>query len=317
MSLKALRAAGAGDVISFRAPYSSMNRWHRLRHSPVLAGSGFRIDSSVFPLKLGYYGQRAAPNGPHRWGPLIEFHHPRSPRSRELACRSQADSMRGSFRGDVDARGSGPGVLAARDADVLRCIPGSSTPISPHIEAEQVPPTTATTSVSSGPSSSFGGSWSGGDGGRSVTPRLEGHLEVIRPGGEEPGGAPLERGGMRWDAIYTEETGTIAALWDRLTRANVRRRLRAHLRARRRPQRQNGAPTSAAAAGVISWKRCPGRGAGGVESTSRPRCWRLPVVWHMACQAGAHLPAQADLLSLKLEEQFDWVIANGPFDYRR
>jgi polysaccharide deacetylase family protein (PEP-CTERM system associated) len=72
MSLEALRAAGACDVISFRAPYFSMNRgtaWAL----PVLAENGFRIDSSVFPLKLGYYGQRAAPNGPHRWWPLIEF----------------------------------------------------------------------------------------------------------------------------------------------------------------------------------------------------------------------------------------------------
>jgi len=71
-SLAALRAAGAGDVVSFRAPYFSMNR-RTAWALPILAELGFRIDSSVFPLKLGYYGQHAAPNGPHRWGPLLEW----------------------------------------------------------------------------------------------------------------------------------------------------------------------------------------------------------------------------------------------------
>jgi polysaccharide deacetylase family protein (PEP-CTERM system associated) len=70
-SLAALHAAGASEVVSFRAPYFSMNdrtAWAL----PILAEHGFRIDSSVFPLKLGYYGQRAAPNQPYRWGPLVE-----------------------------------------------------------------------------------------------------------------------------------------------------------------------------------------------------------------------------------------------------
>jgi polysaccharide deacetylase family protein (PEP-CTERM system associated) len=71
-SLDALRAAGATDVVSFRAPYFSINRrteWAL----PILAAHGLRIDSSIFPLKLGYYGQHAAPNTPHRRGPLTEY----------------------------------------------------------------------------------------------------------------------------------------------------------------------------------------------------------------------------------------------------
>src|SRR5215831_6184206 len=50
-SLTALRAAGAGEIVSFRAPYFSMNR-RTAWALPILAELGFRIDSSVFPLKL-------------------------------------------------------------------------------------------------------------------------------------------------------------------------------------------------------------------------------------------------------------------------
>jgi hypothetical protein len=71
-SLAALRAGGADDVVSFRAPYFSMNE--RTRWAiPIMAEYGLRIDSSVFPLRIGYYGQRSAPNAPHRIGPLHEF----------------------------------------------------------------------------------------------------------------------------------------------------------------------------------------------------------------------------------------------------
>jgi len=71
-ALDALRIAGAGDIVSFRAPYFSVNAktaWAL----PILASNGLRINSSVFPLKIGYYGQRAAPNAPHRWGSVHEF----------------------------------------------------------------------------------------------------------------------------------------------------------------------------------------------------------------------------------------------------
>jgi len=71
-SLAALRSAGARDVVSFRAPYFSVNRsteWAL----PILAEHGLRIDSSIFPLKLGYYGQHAAPNTPHRLGSVMEY----------------------------------------------------------------------------------------------------------------------------------------------------------------------------------------------------------------------------------------------------
>jgi polysaccharide deacetylase family protein (PEP-CTERM system associated) len=69
--LAALRTAGASDVTSFRAPYFSMNE-RTAWALPILADHGFTIDSSVFPLKLGYYGQRSAPNRPYRWGPVVE-----------------------------------------------------------------------------------------------------------------------------------------------------------------------------------------------------------------------------------------------------
>jgi polysaccharide deacetylase family protein (PEP-CTERM system associated) len=71
-SLRALREAGATDVVSFRAPYFSLPRaasWART----VLADEGIMIDSSVFPLRNGSYGMQRAANFPSRWGPLWEF----------------------------------------------------------------------------------------------------------------------------------------------------------------------------------------------------------------------------------------------------
>ena len=67
----ALRNAGADDVIAYRAPYFSLDRttsWAL----PILADHGFRIDSSLFPLRTGYYGQGGAMNRPHRIGAIIE-----------------------------------------------------------------------------------------------------------------------------------------------------------------------------------------------------------------------------------------------------
>jgi SAM-dependent methyltransferase len=119
----------------------------------------------------------------------------------------------------------------------------------------------------------------------------------------------------RWDAIYTEETGTIAALWDRLTRANVRRRFERTFEL----------------AGDLSGKTVLDLGCGSgrylVEAMSRGagRAVGVDIAPEMLAIAGrlAHgVPGgerisllQADLLSLKLEERFDWVIANGLFDY--
>jgi polysaccharide deacetylase family protein (PEP-CTERM system associated) len=71
-ALDALRAAGAGEVVSFRAPYFSLNpstAWAL----PILAEHGIRIDSSVFPLRTGYYGHAGAANHPGPMGPLFEF----------------------------------------------------------------------------------------------------------------------------------------------------------------------------------------------------------------------------------------------------
>jgi polysaccharide deacetylase family protein (PEP-CTERM system associated) len=71
-SLRALRAAGATEVVSYRAPYFSLDdrtRWAL----PILEAEGIRIDSSLFPLGTGYYGRRGAPGRPHRFGPLLEF----------------------------------------------------------------------------------------------------------------------------------------------------------------------------------------------------------------------------------------------------
>ena len=71
-SLDVLRDAGARDIVSYRAPYFSLNpttAWAL----PILAEHGIRIDSSVFPLSTGYYGQGGSANRPHRLGPLFEF----------------------------------------------------------------------------------------------------------------------------------------------------------------------------------------------------------------------------------------------------
>jgi polysaccharide deacetylase family protein (PEP-CTERM system associated) len=71
-SLAALRAAGAVEIVSFRAPYFSVNartEWAL----PILAEHGIAIDSSVFPLRTGYYGHGAAANEPHPRGPVFEY----------------------------------------------------------------------------------------------------------------------------------------------------------------------------------------------------------------------------------------------------
>ena len=71
-SLHALRAAGAEEIVSFRAPYFSLNQttsWAL----PILAEHGIRIDSSVFPLRTGYYGYGGAANRPQWLGPVFEF----------------------------------------------------------------------------------------------------------------------------------------------------------------------------------------------------------------------------------------------------
>lgn len=70
-SLEALAGAGAKDVISYRAPYFSLNEktaWAL----PILADEGIRIDSSMFPLWTGSYGSSATPNMAHRLGPIWE-----------------------------------------------------------------------------------------------------------------------------------------------------------------------------------------------------------------------------------------------------
>jgi len=71
-ALDALRAAGAKEIVSFRAPYFSLNQttaWAL----PILAEHGIRIDSSVFPLRTGYYGDRSAANLPHWRDSVYEF----------------------------------------------------------------------------------------------------------------------------------------------------------------------------------------------------------------------------------------------------
>lgn len=70
-SLDALASAGANDVVSFRAPYFSLDS--RMSWAlEILTENGIRIDSSIFPLGTGYYGDRTSPNEPHELGPLTE-----------------------------------------------------------------------------------------------------------------------------------------------------------------------------------------------------------------------------------------------------
>jgi polysaccharide deacetylase family protein (PEP-CTERM system associated) len=70
-SLAALRTAGAKKVVSFRAPFFSLdesNMWAL----QILADEGIRIDSSIFPLRTGYYGINGARAVPHQLGPILE-----------------------------------------------------------------------------------------------------------------------------------------------------------------------------------------------------------------------------------------------------
>ena len=54
-SLKALAVAGAPDVIAYRAPYFSLERSTEWA-VPIMHDHGIQIDSSVFPMRTGYYG---------------------------------------------------------------------------------------------------------------------------------------------------------------------------------------------------------------------------------------------------------------------
>lgn len=71
-SLAALHAAGADQVVSYRAPYFSLNE-DREWALPILAAHGLVIDSSIFPLRTGYYGHRRSENRPHPRGAVFEF----------------------------------------------------------------------------------------------------------------------------------------------------------------------------------------------------------------------------------------------------
>jgi polysaccharide deacetylase family protein (PEP-CTERM system associated) len=71
-ALEAIDRAGGERVTAYRAPYFSLNA-RTAWAEPVLARHGIVADSSVFPLKFGYYGQNGTPNVPHRRGGLDEF----------------------------------------------------------------------------------------------------------------------------------------------------------------------------------------------------------------------------------------------------
>jgi len=71
-ALAALREAGAQEVVSYRAPFFSLERkagWAL----DILADCGIRIDSSVFPMRIGYYGSARARNHPHLAGRIWEY----------------------------------------------------------------------------------------------------------------------------------------------------------------------------------------------------------------------------------------------------
>jgi polysaccharide deacetylase family protein (PEP-CTERM system associated) len=69
--LEALRAAGAKDVVSYRAPFFSLEP-RDVDALRVLADEGIRIDSSVFPFRAGNYGANGVPDGPHQRGDVLE-----------------------------------------------------------------------------------------------------------------------------------------------------------------------------------------------------------------------------------------------------
>jgi SAM-dependent methyltransferase len=119
----------------------------------------------------------------------------------------------------------------------------------------------------------------------------------------------------RWDAIYSEDRGVVASLWDRLTRANVRRRFERTFEL----------------AGDLHGKTVLDLGCGSgrylVEAVARGATRALGVDIAPEMLAVARRLAQAagggdridlvqgDLMTLELNERFDWVIANGLFDY--
>jgi polysaccharide deacetylase family protein (PEP-CTERM system associated) len=71
-SLEALARAGASEVVSYRAPYFSLDT-KTLWSIPTLLKAGIRNDSSIFPLMTGYYGDKRMPNHPVRLGELREY----------------------------------------------------------------------------------------------------------------------------------------------------------------------------------------------------------------------------------------------------
>jgi len=71
-ALDAIARAVEERVTAFRAPYFSLNA-RTAWAEPVLTRHGITADSSLFPLRLGYYGERNAPNLRHRRAQLEEF----------------------------------------------------------------------------------------------------------------------------------------------------------------------------------------------------------------------------------------------------
>jgi SAM-dependent methyltransferase len=138
----------------------------------------------------------------------------------------------------------------------------------------------------------------------------------VKPASHETGVTRRFRGeATRWDAIYSEDTGWIPALWDRLTRANVRRRF----------------DRTFEVAGDLRGKTVLDLGCGSgrylIEAVSRgaARAVGVDVAPEMLSVARTLADRttgsdriqllHGDLLALKLSERFDWVIANGLFDY--
>jgi polysaccharide deacetylase family protein (PEP-CTERM system associated) len=113
-SLRALERVGAPSVTAYRAPYFSLDastRWA----ARSLSARGIRIDSSMFPLKTGYYGDRRLPNTPFQLDGLTE--HPitlpeylglRVPLTGGFYCRFFPSALTVSGVSRVAARGAVP-----------------------------------------------------------------------------------------------------------------------------------------------------------------------------------------------------------------
>ncbi len=73
-SLEAIRAAGGGEVIGYRAPDYSIAPQDLPWVTEVLARHGIRYDSSVFPIRAPRYGIPDAPRHPYPLGHgVVEF----------------------------------------------------------------------------------------------------------------------------------------------------------------------------------------------------------------------------------------------------